>query len=206
MYAAFVVVGIGCLLAVSWMAGCSAQIDAERSDSTSGADTAGFAADGGRTSAVATTSVDSRSVAYDAVETSLSDVAATRSAVSLPFGATDLFLGARNERGAVVVWPEPEDAPGALWEPLYIAERGDVSGRLLDMCLREEANAAVSGRVLEPGDPLGYEELIWVRDAQLGLGCDGEPRCGWVSVNANSSAPTGQNLSRCLRYMYPSQS
>lgn len=34
----------------------------------------------------------------------------------------------------------------------------------------------------------------------------GGPRCGWVSVNANSSALTGQNLSRCLRYMYPSQS
>lgn len=105
-----------------------------------------------------------------------------------------MYLGARDELGAVVVWPEPEDVPGALWEPLYIAERSDVSGRLLDMCVREEANAAVTGHLLEPGEPLGYEDLIWVRNAQFGMGCDGQPTSEdaigrWFYLSPGGSSP-----------------
>ncbi|WP_419554125.1 hypothetical protein [Candidatus Poriferisodalis sp.] len=43
---------------------------------------------------------------------------------------------------------------------------------------------------------------VWTRERSPS---DGGPLCGWVSVNDNSSAANGQNLARCVRYMYPNQ-
>ena len=107
-----------------------------------------------------------------------SQAAATLSAVSVPFGEGDLYLGARDDPGTVVVWPGPRDAQGAL-----VSGRGamshiepDAVGRVLDLCVREEAHAAIRGRILEPGEPIDYEALIWLRNSQFGLGCHGEPK------------------------------
>lgn len=105
-------------------------------------------------------------------------VGATSSAASIPVGDADLWLGARDRSGAVVVWPGPLDAPGALAGSSGILSHiePDALGRVLDLCVSEEAHAAIRGTVLEPGEPMDHEALIWVRNAQAGLGCHGEPR------------------------------
>lgn len=183
-------------LVVLWLlAGCTEPTEAEQADQVRGADAAALPADVAATEATTgAASPDDRSVPRASAEPGPAGMAATRSAASVPFGDTDLFLGARDEPGAVVVWTEPQDAPGALWEPGYIAERSDVSGRLLDLCVREEANAAVTGQLLGPGEPMGHEDLIWVRNAQFGMGCHGEPTSEdavgrWFYLTPGGSSP-----------------
>ena len=180
-------------------AGCTATTEAEQVDSVgdadaSPADVAALAGVAAREATGGAASLDDRPVSRTSTISEPASVGATRSAASVPFGVTDLYLGAQDKPGAVVVWMEPEDAPGALWEPGYIAERSDVSGRLLDMCVREEANAAVTGQLLEPGEPMGYDDLIWVRNAQFGLGCHGESKSEdavgrWFYLTPGGSSP-----------------
>ena len=177
------------------LAGCTETAEAERVGPIRGDDAAAFPADMAASgTAIGAASSDDHPVSHTSAESGPPSAAATRSAASVPLGDTDLYLGARDKPGAVVVWTEPEDAPGALWEPGYIAERSDVSGRLLDMCVREEANAAVTGQLLEPGEPMGYDDLIWVRNAQFGLGCHGEPPSEdavgrWFYLTPGGSSP-----------------
>lgn len=94
---------------------------------------------------------------------------------SAPFGAADIFLSMRNEPDAVLRWLEPQDVPGALWHrPSYAW--GGVAGRVLDLCMREDAAVSLLRRRVDPGEPLDPATLTSIRNLQHGLGCGHAPR------------------------------
>ncbi|WP_428118661.1 hypothetical protein [Candidatus Poriferisodalis sp.] len=172
--------GLGCVLVALWLmaAGCDGQTVGEGSGDPAGPEEtvrASDAADGGNRGGEPEPPTQESAPRPAAGP---SRVGATFSAAAVPFGDADLHLGARDEPGAVVIWPGLGDARGALgsdqgakphFEP-------DALGRVLDLCVREEAHAGLRGTILEPGEPMDYEALIWVRNSQSGLGCYGEPK------------------------------
>lgn len=107
------------------------------------------------------------------------------------FGQADVAMGARNDPGALRVWLGPRDAPGALWRQYGISS--DDVGRVLDVCVREEAYARVGRRVLRPGEPISGQDLLFIRDRQRSSNCyrsePGEPHSRWFYLTENGVSP-----------------
>lgn len=107
------------------------------------------------------------------------------------FGEADIAIGAPNDPESLRVWLGPRDAPGALWKQYGIA--GEGVGRVLDVCVREEAYAGIGGRVLAPGEPISGKELLFIRDRQRSANCLGsEPggtRSRWFYLTELGKSP-----------------
>lgn len=154
------------------VAGCTGPIEAEQPRGLQRTDVAPQFGAIDRELTVSSVSWDKSSAAQSEAEADMDMAVASRSGIVLPFGEADLYLGARNERDALLVWPGLRDAPGALVTDFGGGHvESDAMGRVLDLCVREEAYAAIRGGVLEPGEPMDSEALIWIRNSQLGLGC-----------------------------------
>ena len=107
------------------------------------------------------------------------------------FGEPDVAMGAPNDPGSLRVWLGPTDAPGVLWRR-YGRSNEDV-GRVLDLCVREEAYARIGGRTLAPGESISGQDLLDIRYFQLGANCHGnepgEPHSRYFYLSTNGISP-----------------